>query len=103
MKELLNQDRAMSIGLAKFAVSLIGIAFAVASLAIVLLGISTLFGGNLLPAIIQIFGGPALLFAIYLLLRFLIEILMATHRGNDRLGIISEASREKREPSKDTA
>lgn len=97
MKELLNQDRAMSIGLAKFAVSIIGIAFVVTSFAIILLGISTLLGGNLLPAIVQIFGGPALLLAIYMLLRLLIEILMASHRGNDRLGLISEAMRERRE------
>lgn len=97
MRELLNQDRAMSIGLAKFAVSIIGIAFVVTSLAIILLGVSTLLGGNLLPAIVQIFGGPALLLAIYMLLRLLIEILMASHRGNDRLGLMSEAMRERRE------
>ena len=67
MRDLLNQDRALSIGLAKGVVSLIGIAFAITAFAIVLLGISTFIGGNLLPSIIQIFGGPALLFAIYIL------------------------------------
>ena len=98
MKELLNQDRAMSIGLAKAVVTLIGIAFAVASFAIILLGINTLLGGNFLPAIIQIFGGPALLLAIYMLLRLLVELLMASHRGNDRLGIMSDTIRDRRDP-----
>lgn len=103
MKELLNQDRAMTIGLAKVTVGTIGAAFLVTSIAIILLGISTLIGGNFLPAIVQIVGGPALLLSIYMLLRLLIEILMAAHRGNDRLGLMSEALRERREPGEDTA
>lgn len=97
MKELFNQDRAMSLGIAKVVVSLIGLGFAVASFAIILLGISTLLSLNFLPAIIQIFGGPALLMSIYMILRLLIEILMASHRGNDRLGILSDAMRDRRE------
>jgi len=101
MKELLNQDRAMSIGLAKFAVNVIGVAFAITSLAIILLGVHTLFSMNLLPALIQIFGGPALLLSIYMILRLLIEILMATHRGNDRLGVMVDITRDKRQSTKD--
>lgn len=103
MKELLNQDRAMPIGLAKGAVGIIGVAFAISSLAIVLLGASTVIGGNLLPGVIQIFGGPALLLAIYMMLRLMIEILMASHRANDRLGIMSDTLREQRAHSKETA
>ena len=97
MRELINQDRAMPLGLAKAFVNLIGLAFLIASAAIVVLGVSTLFGGSLLPGLIQIFGGPALLLSIYLLLRLLLEILMSTHRIHDRVGIISEAVREKRQ------
>ena len=103
MKELLNQDRAMSIGLAKFAVNVIGIAFAITSFAIIILGISTLFSMNLLPAVIQIFGGPAVLLSIYMLLRLMIEILMASHRGNDRLAILTDSMRETRQTTKDPA
>lgn len=101
MKELLNQDRAMSIGLAKGAVGIIGIAFAITSLAIIILGISTLLGGNLLPGLVQIIGGPALLLSIYMLLRLLIEILLASHRSNDRLSIVTDAMREQRQTPKD--
>ena len=101
MRELLNQDRAMSIGMAKLAASIVGMAFLITSLAIILLGLSTLIGGNLLPAVIQIFGGPALLLSIYLMLRLMIEILLGSHRANDRLGIMADTQRENREPKKD--
>lgn len=98
MRELINQDRAMPLGLAKAVVNLIGVAFLVASVGIVLLGFNTLFGGNILPGVIQIFGAPALLLSVYMILRLLLEILMASHRSHDRLGILSEAMREKRQP-----
>lgn len=89
----------MPLGLAKAAVNLIGIAFAIASFAIILLGIGTLLSSNLLPGLIQTFGGPALLLSIYLILRLLLEILMASHRQNDRLGIVFDAMRENRQSS----
>ena len=87
----------MPLGLAKAFVNLIGLAFLVVSVAIIMLGITTLFSGNFLPAIIQIFGAPAVLLSVYMLLRLLLEILMSNHRMHDRLGILSEAMREKRQ------
>ena len=87
----------MPLGLAKAAVNLIGLAFLVASAAIIVLGFSTLFGGKFLPGLIQIFGGPAILLSVYMLLRLLLEVLMSNHRIHDRLGILSEAMREKRQ------
>ena len=87
----------MPLGLAKAIVNLIGLGFLVASAAIVVLGVWTLFSGNWLPSLIQIFGAPALLLAIYMLLRLLIEILLASHRVHDRLGVLSETMREKRQ------
>ncbi len=87
----------MPLGLAKALVNLIGLAFLIAAIAIVLLGFGTFFGGSPLPGLIQIFGGPAVLLSIYMLLRLLLEILMSTHRVHDRVGIISETVREKRQ------
>lgn len=102
MRDILNQDRAMPLGLAKAVVNIIAIAFTVVSLAIVLLGLSTIFGGNLLPGIVQIIGGPALLFSIYMLLRLLLEILMSSHRANDRLGLVFESLKDNRQSSDET-
>lgn len=103
MRELLNQDRAMPLGLAKAFVNLIGVAFVITSIAIILLSINTVFSGNVLPGIIQIFGGPALLLSVYMLLRLLLEILMSTHRINDRVGVLSETVREKRQTSQSSS
>lgn len=97
MRELLNQDRALPLGMAKFAINLIAIGFLIAAIAIVLLGIASLTGGHLLPGLIQIFGGPALLLSIFLLLRLLLEILMASHRQNDRLSVMADTMRETRQ------
>ena len=91
MKDLIDQDRPLPLGLAKLAINIVGLAFLISAIAIILLGFSTLLGGNFLPGIVQIFGGPALLLAVYFLLRLLLEHLMASHRLNDRITILGDA------------
>ncbi|MEE9380761.1 MAG: hypothetical protein V3V03_05085 [Hyphomonadaceae bacterium] len=97
MRELLNQERALSPALVRTAMTVMSLLFAGLALLVVLQGLGTLFGGALLAGLTQIIGGLAILFALYLVMRLLAEILMALHRLNDRMTILGDTVREQRE------
>ncbi len=96
MRDLLNQDRALSPALVRTAMAIMGLLFAGLAALVALQGLGTLFGGSFLAGLTQIIGGLAILFALYLTLRLLAEILMALHRLNDRLTVLSDELRDKR-------
>ena len=97
MRDLLNQDRALSPALVRTAMTIMSLLFAGLGLLVVLQGFGTLFGGAFLAGLTQIIGGLAILFALYLVMRLLAEILMALHRMNDRLTVLSDDLRDKRD------
>ena len=92
MRELLKQDRAFSPETIRLGVSVLGVLFTLAALMILLLGGSTLFiHGDIFVGILQLSGGFGLLLALFLLVRLQAELVMAAHRTNDRLMILSDA------------
>ena len=92
MRELLKQDRAFSPETIRLGVSVLGVLFTLAALMILILGGYTLFiHGDILVGILQLSGGFGLLLALFLLVRLQAELVMAAHRTNDRLMILSDA------------
>lgn len=92
MRELLNQDRALSPTTIRLGVSIIGALFGLAALMILILGGHTVFAyGNILVGLLQLSGGLGILLTLYVLVRLQAELVMASHRTNDRLMILTDA------------
>lgn len=94
MRDLLSQDRALSPSLVRTGITVVGFLFLALAGMITLLGLSSLFGGHAYAGVMQIIGGLGLLLALYLLLRLLAEMLMALHRLNDKMAILSDDIRD---------
>ena len=103
MREILDQDRALSPALIRTAMTVMGMLFAGLAALVVFQGLGTVFSGAFLAGLTQIIGGLALLFALYLVMRLLAEILMALHRLNDRLGVLGDDVRSQRGEASATA
>jgi len=94
MRDLLSQDRALSPSLVRTGITLVGAVFLALAAMIFLIGLGNVFGGHAYAGLMQIIGGLGLLFALYLLLRLLAEILMAMHRMNDKMAVLSSEIRD---------
>ena len=95
MRELLNQDRALSPALVRSAMTILSLLFAALALLVIGQGFGTMMGGAPFAGLTQIIGGLAILFSLYLVMRLLAEILMALHRLNDRLAVLGDDMRDK--------
>lgn len=91
MRELLNQDRALSPASIKLAITVLGLLFTVAAIIIALNGLFTAFTQSLLIGLLQISAGTGFLLAVYMVVRLQAETVMAAHRTNDRLMILNDA------------
>jgi len=92
MRELLKQDRALSPASIRLAINVLGLLFAVAAIIIAFYGLYTIFAkGAFFIGLLQISAGIGFLLAIYLIVRLQAESIMAAHRTNDRLMILSDA------------
>lgn len=96
MKDLINQDRALSPALIKTGVFLLGVLLAALAVFIILMALATLFSGAIIPAFIQAAAGLSLALFAFLIVRLLSEILMAIHRLNDRLTVLGDDLRTAR-------
>lgn len=90
MRDLLNQDRALSPALIRAGTNLLGLFIAITALFVILLSLGTFFSGNFLAGIVQLSGGLGLLLGLYLIVRLLGEAVMGLHRLNDRLMILGD-------------
>ncbi len=97
MKELFEQDRAISPSTVRTATLLVGALFGVAVGLIILQALLSMFGADptggfwlFLIGLTQISLGAGLLLAIYMMVRLLGEGLMAQHRLHDRLTILTD-------------
>lgn len=107
MREIFDQERAMTLGAVKQATGVLAILFLIVAAFAVLSGLGQIFTGHLFHGIGRIVGSLALLGFLYLMVRLLAEILAALHRLNDRLSIVGDEIRTKRnqpitDPAPDT-
>ena len=90
MKDLLNQDRALSPGLIRAGVFVLGVLLLALVALVGLAGLGTLFSGRPFAALIQILGGASIALFAFLVVRLLSETLMALHRLNDRMTVLGD-------------
>ncbi len=92
MRELLKQDRALSPATIRLGVSVLGALFMLSGLMILILAGYTLFAyGDIFVGLLQLSGGLGVLLALFLFVRLQAEQVMASHRINDRLMILTDA------------
>ncbi|MEM7007331.1 MAG: hypothetical protein AAF498_15750 [Pseudomonadota bacterium] len=90
MRDLFDQGRAMSPALIKTGTGVLGALLGAAGALVFLQGLGNILSFNApLTGIIQIAGGLGFLLAVYLIVRLLGESVMALHRLNDRLTVLS--------------
>ncbi|MBR9808244.1 MAG: hypothetical protein GYB49_13590 [Alphaproteobacteria bacterium] len=104
MRELFDQDRAMTLGAVKQATAILAVIFFIAAVFAVLSGLGWIFKGHIFTGLSRIVASFAVLGFMYVVVRFLGEILAASHRLNDRLSILGDDLRSQRSkaPASDT-
>ena len=93
MRGIFDQEQLMSPDLLKTATWVLSLALIAVAGLIFLQALGTLFTGKPFTALLQVATGGALPLAIWLIVRQLGEMLLAQHRLNDRLTILTEAIR----------
>lgn len=103
MRDLLNQNRPISPTTLQFGTTVMTFLFGMAAVLIFLFGfLNLLRPSTFLTGLLQISGGLGLLLAVTLIVRLLVESVMAQHRLNDRLVILSDALASRREQTTPT-
>ena len=96
MRDIFDQDRAMTLSAVKHATGLVSVLFLVAAALIVLAGLGRIFGGHIFGGLSYIVLGLSGVGFFYLVIRLLGELLAALHRLNDRLTILGDDLRHAR-------
>lgn len=97
MLDLFNLDRPLSPALARAGVAALGALLAVLAALTLLAALGNLFSGRILAGLVQLVGGVAVLLFTYLVARLLSEVVLALHRLNDRLTVMSDDLRAGRD------
>jgi hypothetical protein len=90
MRGLWDHEQPLSPSLLRSALALVGGFLATVALGVVLQGVASLVQGQYLAALMQVAGGVALPFAIWLALKMLADILTVLNRSYDRLDAMEE-------------
>jgi hypothetical protein len=90
MRDILDQDRPMTLGAVKLATAILGLALLMAALFVLLGALFALFNGHVVMALTRLAFGAALIIFLFVTVRLLGEILAALHRLNDRLAILGD-------------
>lgn len=97
MRDLFQQDRAVSQSSVRMGVMAVGGLFAMSAAVVIVQAVLGIFGisaggtlARLFAALLQIGLGLGALLALYMVVRLLSEILMAQHRLNDRMSVLSD-------------
>lgn len=99
MRNLLNQNRPLSPATVQLATTALTVLFGVAGVIVFLFGFLNLFrASTFLTGLLQLSGGLGLLLAVVLIVRLLADGVMALHRMNDRLLILSDSLTARRAP-----
>lgn len=96
MREIFDQQRAMTLGAVKQATGVLAILFLILAILAVLSGLGHIFSGHVFAGFARIIASLALLGFLYIVVRLLAEILAALHRLNDRLSIVGDEIRVQR-------
>tara|TARA_R110002020_G_scaffold83397_1_gene206696 strand:- start:110598 stop:110924 length:327 start_codon:yes stop_codon:yes gene_type:complete len=96
MRDILDQDRPMTLGAVKLATAILGLALLLAVLFVLLGSLLALFSGHPVMALTRLAFGFALIIFLFVTVRLLGEILAALHRLNDRLAILGDDIRNLR-------
>ena len=99
MREIFDQERAMTLGAVKQATGVLAILFLILAAFAVLSGLGHIFSGHVFHGLARIVGSLAVLGFLFIVVRLLAEILAALHRLNDRLSIVGDDVRARRNPS----
>ena len=83
MRDILDQDRAMSLSAVKRAIGIVGILLALTAALVIFTALGRIFSGHLLAGVGRILGTLAITGFMYVILRLAGEILVALHRLND--------------------
>mgnify|MGYP000256188547 CR=1 FL=1 len=97
MRELFDKDQVMSADTIKSATFILSALLAALAVTVILKALGSLFSGHFFSALVQLAGGLGVPLAIWLIVRLLSETLMAQHRLNDRLTVLTQTLREQRE------
>ena len=98
MRNLLNQNRPLSPATVERATTAITVLFGIAGGLIFAFGLWNLVTVSFLTGLLQLAGGLGLILAIILSVRLLADGVMALHRMNDRLLILSDSLTARRAP-----
>ena len=97
MRGLFDKDQVLSADTIKSATMILSALLAALAATVILQALGSLFGGRFFTALVQVAGGLGVPLAIWLIVRLLSETLMAQHRLNDRLTVLTQTLREQRE------
>jgi len=96
MRDIFDQDKALSLGVVRQAVGVFNLLLAATALLTVLRGLGRLFTGHFLGAFVETLGAFVVLGFLFLVVRLLTELLAASHRMNDRLTVLGDDLRSVR-------
>ncbi len=96
MREIFDQDRAMTLGAVKLATAILSIIFLIGAVFALLSGLGWVFRGHVFTGLARIVASFSVLGFFYLVVRLLGECLAALHRLNDRLSILGDDLRNPR-------
>jgi hypothetical protein len=96
MRDIFDQDKALSLGVVRQAAGIFNLLLGAATLLAVLRGLGRLFTGHFLGAFVETLGAFVVLGFLFLVVRLLTELLAAAHRLNDRLTVLGDDLRSVR-------
>ena len=92
MRDLLNQDRALSPSVIRMAINIVGALFVVSLLLILVVEVFGWFWKSaFFSGLLQFTLAAGFLLTLYMIVRLQAEAVMAAHRNTDRLAILTEA------------
>ncbi|MEZ5953718.1 MAG: hypothetical protein R3C13_05355 [Hyphomonas sp.] len=100
MRDIFDQDKSLSLGVVRQAGQVFSLLLAAAALLALLRGLGRVFSGHILGGLAETLGAFVVLGFLFLVVRLLTELLAAHHRLNDRLAILGDDLRVRREAPK---
>ncbi|MCA8901980.1 MAG: hypothetical protein KDA53_12100 [Hyphomonas sp.] len=101
MRDIFDQDKSLSLGVVRQAGAVFSLLLAAAALLAILRGFGRVFTGHVIGGLAETLGVLVVLGFLFLVVRLLTELLAAHHRLGDRLTVLADDLRTRRETPKD--